>query len=176
MTPRGWFARQPTWRRRLLGGITAYVLLVVVLQALGLAPSLPLVAVLLVAGMTVTGYVGDRLGDSAPHPWPTSGVSTVGIGRGADPRAMSTARRLAGARETDAGGRARLAADLHAQLVAVVVDAVLRREGHDLRTEPDAALTLLHPELADLVLCPPDERQLTDPASLTRLLDRIELL
>jgi len=159
MTERGsWLARQPVWRRRLLGGLTAYVVLLLVLGALGLAPSTSLFAAFFVAAVSVLAFVADRWGDTQPDLWPAPSPSTVGLGRGADHQAAALAR------------------DLHAQLCVVVADKVARRHGRDVLADPHAARELLPPDLAELVLGPPDERRLTEPVSLSHLLDRIESL
>lgn len=168
--------RQPEWRRRLIGGLTAYVVLLLALGALGLEPSPGLFAAFLVAAVSVLAFFADRRGDSQPELWPTPSASTPGLGRGADHKATALARRLASIAEAPQGTRANLARDLHVQLSVVVADRVLRRHGRDVLTDPAAAREVLPPDLAELVLGPPDERRLTDPATLSHLLDRIESL
>ena len=177
MTERGsWLARQPVWRRRLLGGLTAYVVLLLALGGLGLAPSTSLFAAFFVAAVSFLAFVADRWGDTQPDLWPTPSPSTVGLGRGADHQAAALARRLASAAEAPEATRANLARDLHAQLCVVVADKVARRHGRDVLADPHAARELLPPDLVELVLGPPDERRLTEPISLSHLLDRIESL
>lgn len=171
-----WLGAQPVWRRRLIGGLTAYVVLLLALGALGLAPSPSLFAAFIIAVVSVLAFVADRQADTQPELWPAPSASTVGLGRGGDPKATALARRLASVAEAPADTRAHLAQDLHAQLVIVVADRVLRRHGRDVLTDPAAARELLAPDLAELVLGAPDERRLTEPAALSRLLDRIESL
>ena len=170
------FARQPAWRRRLITGLTAYVVLLAALGGLGLGPSPALFAAFFAAAGSALVYLADRMGDSQAETWPTRGPSTTGLGRGADHRAPALARRLAGVARAPEGTRANLAQDLHAQLSAVVADRVQHLHGRDLLTDLTASRELLPPDLAEFVLGPPDERRLTDPAALTHLLDRIESL
>jgi len=169
-------ARQPAWRRRLIGGFTAYVVLLLVLEALGLDPSPALFAAFVVAALSVLAFLGDRQRDTAPQLWPVQSASTVGLGRGADHKATALARRLAAVAEAPEAIRENLAKDVHAELSVVVADKVQRRHGRDVLTDPAAARELLPPELAELVLQPPDVHRLTEPAALSDLLDRIESL
>ena len=168
-------ARQPAWRRRLIGGFTAYAVLLLVLEALGLDPSPALFAAFVVAALSVLAFLGDRQRDTAPL-WPVQSASTVGLGRGADHKATALARRLAAVAEAPEAIRENLAKDVHAELSVVVADKVQRRHGRDVLTDPAAARELLPPELAELVLQPPDVHRLTEPAALSDLLDRIESL
>jgi hypothetical protein len=170
------FGGRPLWRRRLISAVTAYVVLLAALGALGLDPSPPLFAAFFVAALSVSAFVGDRLGDNQPEQWPSRNASTFGLGRGADHQATALARRLAAVGEGPPQTRANLARELHTQLGVVVADRVQRRHGRDILSDPGAARELLPPDLAQLVLDPPDERRLTEPASLSHLLDRIESL
>ncbi len=170
------FASQPLWRRRLIAGLTAYVLVLLALQALGFEPSPALFAALLVLVVTGAAYLDDRSADTQPYPWPVQSVPTTGLGRGADHRATSLARRLATISEAGDSARAALAHQLHSQLTQAVADRVRHAHGRDVLADAGAARELLPPDLAAFVSHPPDARQLTEPGPLARLLDRIESL
>lgn len=168
----------PKERRRLLGAFAAYLVLLVLLQILGLSPSPLLIAALFVAGGSVLLYVEGRVDDNAAVAWPRLGPSTLGLGRGADHRTTSLARRLEGLATASAGSRRQLALDLHRQVVTVMAGRVRRTHGRDIITSPSAR-ALLPADLALLLADPVDEQvldRLVDPAALTRLLDRIESL
>lgn len=174
LDPRG----LPKGRRRLLGVVAGYLVLLALLQALGLSPKPLLIAAAFVAVGSVLLYVDGRLDDNTPSAWPRLGASTLGLGRGADHRTTSLARRLAGLATATAGSRRQLALDLHGQVVRVMVGRVRRAHGRDLLTDPTAR-ELLPADLALLLADPVDERvldRLVDPPALTRLLDRIESL
>ena len=168
----------PKGRRRLLAVVAAYLVLLALLQALDLSPSPLLIAALFVAVGSVLLYVDGRLNDSAPSAWPRLGASTLGLGRGADHRTTSLARRLAALDTATAGSRRQLALDIHAQVVQVLVGRARRVHGRDVLTDPTAR-ALLPADLALLLADPVDEQildRLVDPPALTRLLDRIESL
>ncbi|MEO9152500.1 MAG: hypothetical protein ABI243_08865 [Lapillicoccus sp.] len=123
-------------------------------------------------------YVDGRIEDNAASDWPRLGASTLGLGRGADHRTTSLARRMAAVDTATPGSRRQLALDLRAQVVTVMVGRVRRAHGRDLVADP-AARSLLPADLALLLADPVDERvldRLADPAALARLLDRIESL
>ncbi|MEP6797612.1 MAG: hypothetical protein ABI890_05660 [Lapillicoccus sp.] len=166
------------WRRPLVGAVAAYLVLVVLLQALGLNPSPPMFAGLFLAVGAVAVYVDGRIADNDPTAWPRLGASALGLGRGADHRTTSLARRLESVGTATPGSRRQLAADIHRQLVPVIVGRLRRSRGRDL-TDDAEALALLPPEVAALLADPVDERvldRLVDPTTLARLLDRIESL
>lgn len=165
-------ADQPPGRRRVLRGLLAYAVVMVLLVALGLSPSPVLLAAFFLAGGVLLAFCGDHVLDSGGEPWITTGPSTVGLGRGSDHRTVALARRLA-ARSNEPGQRANLAAELHQQLRAVLADQVRRERGRDILAEPGAARDVLPPDLADLVEGPPDSR-LADARYLSAVLDRIE--
>lgn len=164
--------------RRLLGVVAAYLVLLVLLQVLDLSPSPLLIAALFVAVGALLLYVDGRLDDNTPSAWPRLGASTLGLGRGADHRTTSLARRLGGVDGASSGSRRLLALDLQGQVVLVMAGRIRRAHGRDVLTDP-AARALLPADLALLLADPVDEKvldRLVDPTALTRLLDRIESL
>lgn len=174
LDPRG----QSTGRRRLLGAVAAYLVLVGLLQVLDLSPSPLLIAALFVAVGSMLVYVDGRIEDNAPSEWPRLGASTLGLGRGADHRTTSLGRRMAVIGTASPASRRQLALDLRAQVVTVLAGRVRRATGRDVHTDPEA-LALLPADLALMLADPVDERvldRLVDPAALNRLLDRIESL
>lgn len=160
--------------RAVLWGVAAYVGTVVVLSLLGLSPSVLLVAAVFVVAGTVAVHLDSRLADTLDGEWPRAGASTQGLGRGSDHRTASLARRLADARTATPGARALLVGEVHADLVAAIASRTRRAHGLDPRTDA-RGLALLPPDLAALVVEPPDDR-LLDPDHLAHLLDRTESL
>lgn len=163
------------WPRRVAGTLAAWAAAVLVLGALGLSPSVPLLGATVLAGASLVF----RLLDTVAHPssgrWPPRVVSSTGLGRGADHEVASLARRLAGAPETPEAAAA-VARDLHALLCRVASDRVLARHGFVVAEDHDRAREVLPPDVLELLTGPPRAEQLTDPAALDHLLDRIESL
>lgn len=160
------------WRRRVGGLLITWLVLVIGAGVLGLAPSVPHVAAILLAGAMLAWFVVDHTAALSITIWPLTDIGDLGAPRGGDFRAANLAGRLAAANGSGQG-RAELAVDLHAQLTAIIDQRLDAKHGIAMETEPKWARGVMPPELWDFVSSPPDP-QLPSPDVLDQILRRIE--
>ena len=165
-------ARLGPWRRRVVGLLLTWLGLVLAAVLLGLRPSVPHVAALLLAGAMLLWFVMDHTAAAHLTVWPLTDAGELGAARGGDFRVTNLAARLeaAGGRGE---GRDDLARDLHAQLTTIIDQRLDALHGITLETEPKWAKGVMPPELWDFVSRPADP-DLPSPAHLDQILRRIE--
>ncbi|MEO7132142.1 MAG: hypothetical protein ABIZ07_12280 [Dermatophilaceae bacterium] len=165
-------ARFDPWRRRAGGLLLAWLGLIGTAAVLGLSPSVPHLAAILLALALLMWFVIDHAAAQHVTTWPLTDFGGLGATRGGDFRVTNLAGRLEAA-NAGGEGRADLAVDLHAQLTSIIDQRLNALHGITLETEPAWAKGVMPPELWDFVSGPPDP-DLPSPAILDHILRRIE--
>ena len=181
--PRGAVRREPTrldafrraflpWRRRVVGLALTWAGASLFMAALGLAPDVPVILAILVAGALLLWHAVDHTAPQHLTTWPLVDGDIGGQGRGNDFRVTNLAGRLEAA-NTRGEGRESVVHDLHIQLQVLIRERLHARHGIVAEEEPRWAQGVTPPELWDLLvgLPPPD---LYRPQRLDPILRRIE--
>ncbi len=168
-----WRAIPPQWRDRVLRVGGGFVVVIILAQAIGLQPSIPLLAGAVLAGLAV-GYAMDTPTAIDDRSWLAGDLAGTSLWRGSDHATTSLADHLARIEESPLT-TLELTAVLHERLRATLEAWVWRTAQVDLRRNTDWARSLLPRDLADFYTAPPDPRAL-HPDRLADLLTRIENL
>lgn len=162
------------WRGPFLATVAVVILVEVSMVALDMGPEPVLVAaVLALAGATTWCVRSLALTTHAVEP-PTLAV--------AEPMAPSADRRVRSLRSSivfgasPRSGRDADAEQLRTTLVGLVDDELWESHGIDRLAQPEAAASLLHPELDRFVSDPDSADAMTDPKQIERIVTLIERL
>jgi hypothetical protein len=160
------------WRRRFAWLVVVWLAAVAATFALGLAPDVPALLAILLAGAALIWHATDHTAAQHVTSWPLVDGELGRSGRGNDFRVANLAARLDAA-NTRAEGREPLVHDLHLQLQVIIRERLFAKHGILAEEEPTWAQRAMPPELWEfLVTLPPAD--LYRPDRLDAILRRIE--
>jgi len=160
------------WRRRILGVLITWAVVVLFAALVGLRPDVPRLAAGFVALATVAWYAADHVAGQARTSWPLTDQDLTTGNRGNDFRVTNLAARLEAA-NTRSEGRPEVVHDLHGTLSAIIRERLYAKHGIVIEEEPKWAEGVMPKELWDfLVTLPPPD--LYRPDRLDQILRRIE--
>jgi hypothetical protein len=160
------------WRRRLGWLLVVWLAAVGATFALGLAPDVPALLAILIAGAVLIWHAMDHSAAQHVTTWPLVDGELGRNGRGNDFRVANLAARLDAA-NTRAEGREPLVHDLHVQLQVIIRERLFAKHGILAEEEPTWAQRAMPTELWEfLVTLPPPD--LYRPERLDAILRRIE--
>jgi hypothetical protein len=160
------------WRRRLVWLLVTWMATVGATFALGLAPDVPALMAILLAGAALVWHAVDHSTSQHVTVWPLVDGELGRSGRGNDFRVANLAGRLEVANERGEG-RESLVHDLHLQLQVIIRERLFAKHGIVAEEEPRWAERAMPQELWEfLVTLPPPD--LYRPERLDPILRRIE--
>jgi hypothetical protein len=155
-------------RRRALAVLVVWVGCVAVMAGLEMRPAVLALGAIVAAVAGVIAVVFDLADLPVPVDW--SAVRDSGTSnRGADPRVRTLRRQLLDERRLDLG-------HLHRTMVELVDDRLLAHHHIVRAADPAAAAAVLAPSLREVLASSPDDRLLSDPRRLQRILTDLEAL
>lgn len=160
------------WRRRLTAFTVTWLVFVVGARLLDLAPSVPVLFVIVLGGFSVSWFLIDHTAANRLTAWPLIDGHLGARSRGNDFRVTSLATRLQAA-NTRSEGREALVDDLHQQLSTIVRERLFAKHGILIEDEPRWSEGVMPPPLWQFVTSPPPT-DLFRPATLDGILKRIE--